>query len=206
MRKFLVLLAATLLSVAALAQTPDEIISKMEAVMNAHENDGLIMTMEIKMPIIGAMSTKTFSRGDKVRMEIEPSGKKIVTWIYDGSTWTYDSEKNEVEIQKASSEGSSSGNEEQMLSGITEGYDVSIKKETDTAWYILCKKSKDNKKKDDPKTMDLVVRKSNFYPISLSAKMSGVTMTLRDIDFGVSEAKVTFDPKDYPGVKIIDKR
>ena len=54
--------------------------------------------------------------------------------------------------------------------------------------------------------MDLVVRKSNFYPISLSAKMSGVTMTLRDIDFGVSEAKVTFDPKDYPGVTIIDKR
>ena len=199
-----------LLSVAALAQTPEEIIAKMEEVMNANEKDGLIMTMDIKMPIIGTMSTKTYSLGDKTRMELEAGGKTAVSWLCNGTTWTYDSEKNEVEIKKdeakKDSSASSDNGDAEMLIGITEGYDVSIKKETDEAWYILCKKSKTNKEKDDPKTMNLVIRKSNYYPISLSAKLSGVTMTLRDFDFGVSEEMVTFNEKDYPGVKIIDKR
>ena len=48
--------------------------------------------------------------------------------------------------------------------------------------------------------------KKNFYPISLKTKMSGVGLTLRDISFGVAESQVTFNPKDFPGVKIEDKR
>ena len=31
-------------------------------------------------------------------------------------------------------------------------------------------------------------------------------MTLHDISFGVTEKQVTFNPKDYPTAKIVDKR
>ena len=93
-----------------------------------------------------------------------------------------------------------------MFNDITDGYEVSIKKETADAWHILCKKTKSNPDKDAPKTMELVVRKETYYPVSLNAKLSGLTMTMRDIAFGVTEKQVTFDPKDYPDAKIVDKR
>jgi outer membrane lipoprotein-sorting protein len=93
-----------------------------------------------------------------------------------------------------------------MFSGITDGYDVTLKKETADAWYFLCKKSKTNTDKDDPKSIDLVVAKGTYYPVSLKAKLSGVTMTLRDVSFGVTEQQVTFNPKDYPTATIVDKR
>ena len=93
-----------------------------------------------------------------------------------------------------------------MLTGITEGYSVSIKRQTADAWYINCKKLKTNKEKDDPKTMELVVAKDTYRPISLSATLSLVTVTIRNLNFGVTESQVTFDPSQYPGARIIDKR
>ena len=87
-----------------------------------------------------------------------------------------------------------------------EGYDVTLSKETDKAWYFNCKKSKDNKEKDVPKTIDIVVAKGTYYPVSLSAQMKGITVTMRGISFGVTEKQVSFDAKDYPNVKITDKR
>ena len=55
-------------------------------------------------------------------------------------------------------------------------------------------------------TIDLAIAKNTYYPVSLKATVSGVTMTLRDIAFGVTEKQVTFNPKDYPTAKIVDKR
>ena len=93
-----------------------------------------------------------------------------------------------------------------MFKGITEGYKVSLVKETEKYWYLKCKKSKSNTDKDDPKTMNLVVEKGTFNPKSLSTKMRGVTVTMRDLIYGVSEEQVTFNPAKYPDAKIIDKR
>ena len=93
-----------------------------------------------------------------------------------------------------------------MLKGVADGYDLTISKETADEWYILCKKSKTNKDKDDPKTMDLVVSKADYICKSLTAKVSGVTLKLYDFAFGVDEKLVTFNPEDYPGVEIVDKR
>lgn len=209
MKRILSLAAMLLCSMAALAQSPEEIIARMDEAMSAHEKDGMIMTLEMKMPIIGTMSTTSYIKGDKMRMEMEPMGKKVISWSDGVTSWTYNVESNEIEItkKKATEESSSSGKDEaDMLSGITEGYDVSLQKETSEAWYIICKKSKSNKEKDDPKRMDLVVLKKNYYPKSLSAKMSGVTVTIRDVDYGVTEEQVTFNPADYPDAKIVDKR
>ena len=54
--------------------------------------------------------------------------------------------------------------------------------------------------------MDLVVAKGTYMPISLSAKVSGITITMRDLDFNVTEKDVTFNQADYPGVKVVDER
>lgn len=207
MKRIIFVLAALLIAGSTFAQTAQEIVDRMEAEMEKHENDGIIMTVDAKLPVVGTMTTKTYTLGNKFRVEGEMLGVKIITWSDDQTEWTYNSKSNTVEIvrEKESTKDSSDGDAEMFL-GITDGYDVSIEKETADAWHILCKKSKTNTDKDAPKTLNLVVSKKNYYPISLKTKMSGVGLTLRDISFGVTESQVTFNPKDYPGVKIEDKR
>ena len=201
MKKIISFIVALGWAVMAFAQTPEEIISRMEQVMAEHEKDGIIMTMDIKIPILGTASTTTYILGDKVKMKGTVAGADIVTWA-DGKT-----KENKITITRADEKKSAEkSSDTEMFSGITEGYDVSISGETDKVWKILCKKSKDNKEKDDPKTMNLVVAKGTFYPVSLSAKMSGITMTMRDLSYGVTEAQVTFNPADYPDATIEDKR
>jgi outer membrane lipoprotein-sorting protein len=132
-------------------------------------------------------------------------GVDVVTGTDGHSSWTYDSKKNEVEIRKQDGDVETEGDAE-MFNGITEGYDVSINKETATTWNLLCKKSKSNKDKDAPKKMELVVAKGSYMPVSLKTKLSGIGITMRNISFGVTEKQVTFNAKDYPGVTIVDKR
>ena len=187
------------------AQTPQEIISRMEAEMNKHDKEGLIMTVDAKVPILGTMTTKTYTLGTKARFEASMMGVDVVTWTDGQTTWTYDSKKNEVEIRKQDGDTETEGDAE-MFNGITEGYDVSINKETATTWNLLCKKSKSNKDKDAPKKMELVVAKGNYMPVSLKTKLSGIGITMRNISFGVTEKQVTFNANDYPGVTIVDKR
>ena len=137
-------------------------------------------------------------------MDSEMLGEEILVWTDGTSEWTYNSKLNEVEIKKASS--TSDGGDVDMFSGIADGYDISLKKETALEWQLQCKKSKGNKDKDAPGGIDLVVAKGSYYPLSLRTKVSGITMTMRDISFGVSEADVTFDAGAYPGIKVVDKR
>ena len=189
------------------AQTPEEIANKMSEVMGKIEDNGLRMTMDIKIPILGTMSTTAWSLGEKMRMKAEMLGHKIVTWMDEDTEWTYEAEENTITIKNRDIQKPSSEQENmKMFDSVTEGYDVFLKKETDTAWCLQCKKNKSNKKKDDPKTMDLVVAKGSYYPISLSAKVSCVTVTMRNLDFNVTEKQVTFNKADYPGARIVDQR
>lgn len=201
------MVAALLLSVMAFAQTPKEIVSRMEEAMEKHEKEGIVMTMDIKIPILGTMSTKTYVLGDKYKSEGGMMGVKIVTWSDGTTTWTYDGKKDEITIEDtAHAKPDENKGDTEMFTGVADGYDVSLKKETDDAWYLLCKKSKDNKEKDDPKTMDLVVAKGTYYPVSISAKVSGVSVKIYDVSFGVSDKQVTFNKADYPRATIVDKR
>ena len=206
MKRILTFFAAFVLVAAAFAQTPQEIIARMEEEIDKHEKEGLIMTMDIKIPILGTMSSKAYSLGDKMRVEGKVAGVSVITWSDAETEWEYNSKKNEIEISKAKPKSATDQGDAAMFSSVTDGYDVTLKKETADAWYFVCKKSKNNLDKDDPKNMDLVIAKGTYYPISLKAKISGITMTMRDISFGVTEAQVTFNPKDYPDAKIIDKR
>ena len=187
------------------AQTPQEILSRMDAEMDKHNKEGLIMTVDAKAPILGTMTTKTYTLGDKARVEANIMGVDIITWTDGKTSWTYNSKKNEVEISKQEGSSESEGDAE-MFNGITQGYDVTIDKETAKTWELLCKKSKSNKDKDAPKKMELVVAKGTYMPVSLKTKISGIGITMRNISFGVTEKQVTFNANDYPGATIIDKR
>ena len=81
-----------------------------------------------------------------------------------------------------------------------------LAKETADAWTIKCRKKSSNTDKDDPKNMEIVIAKGTYYPVSLSARVDMVTVTMRNLRFNVSEKDVTFNKADYPGVTIIDKR
>ena len=198
-------LAATIV---AIAQTPQEIVSRMEAEMDKHDqSEGFAMTIDIKVIILGTMTSRAYYLGDKYRIEGSVMGKNMIKWN-DGTTeWTYNEEKKQIEIDNASpKEKSESEGDMKLFQNVTEGYDVSIKKETNTEWHLRCKKSRSNPDKDAPKKMDLVVAKGTYWPISLSASMSGVDMTMREISFGITEQQVTFNAADYPGVPLVDKR
>ena len=207
MKRLFTFITALAFAVMSFAQTPEEIVDKMTEAMEQLESTGLRMTMDIKIPILGTMSTVAWSLGDKMRMEAEAMGKKIITWMDNDTEWTYTADDNTVTISNRDAKKTSSEQENmQMFESVTEGYDVFLKKETDQAWYLQCKKNKSNTNKDDPKTIDLVVAKGTYHPISLSAKVSGITVTMRDIAFNVSDKQVTFNKADYPGAKIVDKR
>lgn len=205
MKKLFTIISFIVFAAVAVAQTPQEIISRMEAEMEKHENEGMIITTDAKIPILGTMTTKTYSLGNKMRSEGKMMGIEIISWTDGKTEWSYNSKTNEVKIS-AQKESSEPEGDAEMFNGITDGYDVTINKETDKAWHLLCKKSKSNKDKDSPKQMDVVIAKKTYMPMSLKTKMSGITITMRDISFGVTEKQVTFNAKDYPGVKIVDNR
>ena len=193
-------------AVIALAQTPLEILSRMEQQMQSHSGEGLAMIVDTKIPVLGTTSVKTYTLGNKLRMDAELMGIQIITWSDETTSWEYNAKKKEVIITNEISTGDDGGDVE-MFMGIAEGYDVSIAKETDKEWHLLCKKSKSNTEEDAPKKMDLVVAKGTYHPISLKASISGITMTMRDIVYGVDESQVTFNLESLPKeTTVVDKR
>ncbi len=204
-------IASLLLALSALAaawaQTPEEILTRMDQETSRFDAEGFVMVMEIKIPILGTMATTTYTRGDKYKMYMESGGSSVTSWSNGVTDWTYDSSKNELTIENAKvGQPTEADSNAKMLDSITDGYDVRLKKETDDTWVFRCTKSKDNKKKDDPKNIDLVISKTSYLPVSVKTGQSGVTVTLRDFAIGVTENDVTFDPEKYANAKVIDKR
>ncbi len=208
MKKLIAIISFIALATAAMAQTAEEIVSRMDAEMSKHnESEGFAMTMDVKIFIIGTISSRSYVLGDKMRVEANRDDNTFVTWS-DGTTdWNYDSNKNEIEITNAKPrEKSDTDGDTKLFKGITDGYDIKIDKETATEWHIRCKRSRSNPDKDAPKRMDLVISKGTYWPVSLSTSMAGASVTMREISFGVTEKQVTFDAKQYPGATIVDKR
>lgn len=208
MKKLIAIISFIALATTAMAQTAEEILSRMDAEMSKHdESEGFAITMDMKIILIGTISSRSYILGDKMRIEANKDGKDFITWSDGKTEWSYDSEKNEIEITNAKpKEKSEKDSDTKMFNDITEGYDVKIDKETATVWHIRCKRSKSNPDKDAPKRMDLVVAKDTYWPVSLTTSVMAATVTMRDLSFGVTEKQVTFNAKDYPGAKIVDKR
>jgi outer membrane lipoprotein-sorting protein len=208
MKKIIAIISFIALATAAMAQTAEEIVSRMEAEMSKHnESEGFAMTMDIKIIIVGTMSSRSYVLGDKMRIEANRDGKDFVTWSDGKTEWSYDSEKNEIEITNAKpKEKTNTDGDTKLFKDITAGYDIKIDKETATEWHIRCKRSRSNPDKDAPKRMDLVVAKETYWPVSLSTSVTAASVTMRDISFGVTEEQVTFNPKEFPQATIVDNR
>ena len=146
--------------------------------------------------LLGISAAAAFSAGIPAQAVTSPDG------LYE-----YEIKSNEVTIERETNSGPSEAEENaEMFEGIGEDYDVTLKKETADAWHLRCKKRKDSADEDAPKTMDLVVAKATFLPVSLKATVSGVTVTIHDLRLGVSEKDVTFRLEDFPGAKVVDER
>ena len=208
MKRFICILITCTFAALSWGQTAREIVERMDAAMNESRGEGIAFTMSIKMPIVGTITSRAYTWGDKTRLEMVEDGSSVTTWIDGPTEWTYNSARNEIEIapheQKSSS--SQASDNAELFNGITKGYDVKLRKETPAEWHIRCRKSRSNTDKDDPKTMDLIVSKNTFMPLSLSTKASMVTVTLRDVDFNVTEEMVTFDQSKFPTATVVDKR
>ena len=193
-------------AVIALAQTPLEILSRMEEEMQSHSGEGLAMIVDTKIPVLGTTSVQSYTLGQKIRIETKLMGVQVISWSDSNTSWDYNSKTKEVVITGEISTDDETGDTE-LFMGIAEGYDVSIAKETAKEWHLLCKKSKSNTEEDAPKKMELVVAKGTYHPISLKASISGITMTMRDIVYGVDESQVTFNREELPEeTTIVDKR
>lgn len=179
----------------------------MSKQMERAETEGLVMDLNMKLPVIGSITSHNLIRGDKMKVTVSGKGKKAVMWS-DGTTrWEYDEEAGEITVQSQKQSDSKKENSEmKAFDSLTEGYDLILEKETADAWYILCKKSKSNKDKDDPAKIDLAVSKATYLPIYLRMKQSVVSVSIEKVSIGVSEKSVTFNPAEYPNAKIIDKR
>ena len=205
MKKIFCIIACLALSVAAMAQTAEEILDKMDEVFSRYEKDGIAMAVQTKIPILGSITMKAWTLGQKSRMETRLMGTNLIIWDDGETEWTYNAKDNKLTIDSSTPSSEEDGDAE-MFQDVTDGYDVSIKKETADAWYIQCKKSKTNTNKEDPKSMEIVVAKGTYHPVSLTTKMQGVTLIMKDLSFGVTEEQVTFDPKKYASAKVVDKR
>lgn len=204
MKKVFTLFAALLTATALFAQTAEEIVARMNEVTDQFEAEGFSMIMDMKIPIVGTFSTTMYTLGDKYKASITIMGKELITWSDGKTDWEYDASKNTLTISNATS--SDAEDSMNTLNGITDGYDVKLKKETADAWHIQCTKSKTNTNKDDPKKMDLVVAKGTYLPISHTVTIDGVKVVLHDFAKGVTEEEVTFDPSRYPTAEIKDER
>ena len=201
------ILTAMIAATALFAQTTEEIIARMDEQTERFTPEGFSMVMEIKIPLIGTIGTTTYILGDKYKLVTEVKGDEVMYWSDSVTDWEYDAPKNEVTITNGNNtKANQAESNVQMLKGVTDGYDVRLRSETDEVWNFRCTKSRTNTNKDDPRTMDLVVAKGSYLPVSLKTTLKGVTVTLRDFAVGVTEEEVTFDPSKFANARIIDKR
>lgn len=210
MKRFFSAFIGLAIALSAFAQTAEEICNKMDEVLNTLPQDRMAMTVDIKIPVLGTTTTRTYCYDNKIRMDAKMMGVTVTTFDEDNVSYTVATKEGKTKITiedvKAGSDSSAEEGDMEMFSGITDDYSVSIRKETADTWYIQCKKLKTCKDKDAPGTMDIVVAKADYMPLSLSAKMSGARLTMRDFSFDVDEKMCTFNMADYPGATVEDKR
>lgn len=207
-RKLSFLLMTVMLMVGAVvnAQTPDQIVQRMSKELDRANTEGFQMDFGMKMPIVGWVMTHTWVSGNKYKIETKIQDKHSIIWTDATTRWDYNVQDNIITISnKGQAEGGSDTNLS-LMSGVTDGYDVKLKKETADAWYLECKKQRSNKDKDAPKKMDFIVSKTTYLPIKMSTKVSVFTISMENISLGVKESEVTFNPAKYPNVKIVDNR
>ena len=210
MKRILCFAFALVCATAISAQTGLEIMNRMNQRLSDRKSEGMGVSVDVKIPILGTVTTKTYSLGNKSRLEVVSSKINTITFIDDTLQWTYIPGSTQVALTNIHSgranESNGPGMDTGMFDDIPDAYDITIKSENSVKWELLCKRKKSVKDDDYPKNMTLEVRKDTYEPISMNTKMMGINCTMHHFIFGVSESMVTFNPDDYPGVQISDQR
>ena len=198
-------------AMAAFSQTGAEIIDRMNERINSRAGDGISIIVDVKVPVLGPIVTKTAVLGEKRRLDVKMKEHNVITFSEKDTIWIYTEETNSIIISNdsvmAQSKSSNQGGMNVDIFGdLTEGYDITIKSQNLVKWELASKRKKSNKDDDSPKNMTLEVRKETYEPISMSTKMMGINCTMHDFKFGISEKEVTFNEADFPGVTIVDNR
>ena len=190
------------------AQTPEEVVERMNTELRKGDSLGKTFDLVMSIPIIGTFRSTNSILGDKLRVEVMQNGNRFIAWTDATTSWEYDSEKNEVKItNKKPTENTDKTNDTGLVTSVSEGYNLSFDKKTDDeVWYIVCKKNRSNKDKDDPKRIDMAISKADYSLIYTKTKSKGIGISMENIKIGVTEAQVTFNPADFPGAEIIDER
>lgn len=147
MKFFLIVVALAAFSSLGYAQTADEIVERMDKELKKGESVGTAVTFDIHIPIIGQVSSRIRTLGNRSRADIDAKGEKGIIWVVKDTSWSYSPKDNEIVIELGKKDNGSSQQGNEMLSGITEGYNVSIVKETADSWQLRCDKAKGNKDK-----------------------------------------------------------
>ena len=125
--------------------------------------------------------------------------------------WTIMADKNEINHDFVNiGDLHSFGYHFKGLDYIAPAYRYKIIEETDDTWTITGKRKLITKYLGSEKRIELVVRKDTYQPVSMTfyyvidGKPFDVTEITRkkDIQFGVTEQQVTFNPEDYQGFNI----
>ena len=202
----IVLLSATVI----FAQTGLEIVNRMNQRLSDRNPEGVCVSADVKIPVMGTVTTRTYSRGSKSRLEVESSKINTITFIDDTLQWTYVKGSTEVVLTNLPIGKGNNSNGPGMGTGmfddIPEVYDITIKSQNSVKWELQCKRKKGNKDDDYPKHLTLEVRKDTYEPIILNTKIMGISMSMHHFIFGLPESKVTFNPDEFPGVTVVDQR
>lgn len=211
--KFFILLGLAMFSLTALGQIDNQIITILEhcdKVMHNPAGTEISMSLNIKAMVVFSSSgtMTTYSKGEKsfTKAKMKILGKDITT--YNGSDgkedWMYrpailDGENDTIYISKSDS---SPKKDDYINLNIHKQYSVGKMKELDNYYEISFSKPKD---KDFPKKTTLKINKKDYSLKEMSMKDTSFSMklTITRIKFGVSDDVVTFNPKKFPGAKII---
>lgn len=75
------------------AQTPEEVVERMNAEFRKGDSLGMSFDFLMSIPILGEFRATNYTLGDKLRVDVFAKDNKNINWS-DGTTeWTYDSEK-----------------------------------------------------------------------------------------------------------------
>ena len=122
MKKILVSVFATLLASTLLAQTPEEIVAKMNQECDRFDSEGFSVVMDMNLPILGTYSTQMYTLGDKFKGVVDVKGDISIMWSDGITVWDYDASKNELTIKPAnlSEKSEDAGDNVKALRNVTE--------------------------------------------------------------------------------------
>ena len=185
------------------AQEPQEVVSRMEQLLDSRKAEGMVMEITMSVPVVGSTTMKVSTLGEKSKTEVRVNEREVTSWSDKKTVWSYEAKADELVIRDgaAGTDGKTA-----FLQSLTDTHSFQLKGSTAEAWCIECKRLKSVKDKDIPRQLTLWVDRKTYMPLSVKTSLSGVKMTIENISFGCSEEEVTFDPARFEGVKYLDLR